>query len=81
VVIGLVCYSGAVTVLAVDVGQPLRSWFTFWYPNVHSMLTEVTFCISCYLTVLLIEYLPSCCATASCTMCRRSWYSNTNCIS
>jgi menaquinone reductase, integral membrane subunit len=58
VVIGLVCYSGAVTVLAVDVGQPLRAWFTFWYPNVHSMLTEVTFCISCYLTVLLIEYLP-----------------------
>jgi molybdopterin-containing oxidoreductase family membrane subunit len=58
VVIGLVCYSGAMAALAVDVGQPLRSWFTFWYPNVHSMLTEVTFCISCYLTVLLIEYLP-----------------------
>jgi molybdopterin-containing oxidoreductase family membrane subunit len=58
VVIGLVCYSGAVCVLAVDVGQPLRFWFTFWYPNVHSMLTEVTFCISCYLTVLAIEYLP-----------------------
>ena len=57
-VIGLVCYSGAVCVLAVDVGQPLRAWFTFWYPNVHSMLTEVTFCISCYLTVLAIEYLP-----------------------
>ena len=58
VVLGLVCYSGAVAVLAVDVGQPLRAWFTFWYPNVHSMLTEVTFCISCYLTVLAIEYLP-----------------------
>jgi molybdopterin-containing oxidoreductase family membrane subunit len=58
VVIGLVCYSGAVTVLMVDVGQPLRAWFTFWYPNVHSMLTEVTFCITCYLTVLAIEYLP-----------------------
>jgi molybdopterin-containing oxidoreductase family membrane subunit len=58
VVIGLVCYSGAVCVLAVDVGQPLRAWFTFWYPNVHSMLTEVTFCITCYLTVLAIEYLP-----------------------
>jgi molybdopterin-containing oxidoreductase family membrane subunit len=58
VVIGLVCYSGAVCVLAVDVGQPLRAWFTFWYPNVHSMLTEVTFCISCYLTVLAIEYVP-----------------------
>ncbi len=58
VVIGLVCYSGAVAVLMVDVGQPLRFWFTFWHPNVHSMLTEVTFCITCYLTVLLIEYLP-----------------------
>ena len=58
VVIGLVCYSGAVCVLVVDVGQPLRAWFTFWYPNVHSMLTEVTFCISCYLTVLAIEYVP-----------------------
>jgi molybdopterin-containing oxidoreductase family membrane subunit len=58
VVIGLVCYSGAMCVLAVDVGQPLRAWFTFWYPNVHSMLTEVTFCISCYLTVLLVEYVP-----------------------
>jgi molybdopterin-containing oxidoreductase family membrane subunit len=42
----------------VDVGQPLRAWFTFWYPNVHSMLTEVTFCISCYLCVLFIEYVP-----------------------
>jgi molybdopterin-containing oxidoreductase family membrane subunit len=58
VVIGLVCYSGAVAVLMVDVGQPLRAWFTFWYPNVHSMLTEVTFCITCYLTVLAIEYVP-----------------------
>src|SRR5947209_3038483 len=58
VIVGLVCYSGAVVVLAVDVGQPLRAWFTFWYPNVHSMLTEVTFCISCYLLVLAIEYAP-----------------------
>jgi menaquinone reductase, integral membrane subunit len=58
VVIGFLCYSGAIVVLMVDVGQPLRAWYTFWYPNVHSMLTEVTFCITCYLTVLLVEYLP-----------------------
>jgi menaquinone reductase, integral membrane subunit len=58
VVIGLVCYSGAIAVLLVDVGQPLRAWFTFAHPNAHSMLAEVTFCLSCYLTVLLIEYLP-----------------------
>ena len=58
VVLGVICYSGAVAVLMVDVGQPLRAWFTFWHPNTHSMLTEVTFCLTCYLTVLLIEYLP-----------------------
>ncbi len=58
VVIGLICYSGAVLVLMVDVGQPLRAWFTFWHPNTHSMLTEVTFCLTCYLTVLGIEYAP-----------------------
>ncbi|MFA6542289.1 MAG: menaquinone reductase integral membrane subunit QrcD [Bacteroidota bacterium] len=58
VVIGLICYSGAVLVLMVDVGQPLRAWFTFWHPNTHSMLTEVTFCLTCYLTVLIIEYAP-----------------------
>ncbi len=61
VVLGFLCYSGAVAVLMVDVGQPLRAWFTFWHPNTHSMLTEVTFCISCYLLVLAIEYLPIVC--------------------
>jgi Ni/Fe-hydrogenase subunit HybB-like protein len=58
VVLGFICYSGAILVLMVDVGQPLRAWFTFWHPNVHSMLTEVTFCLTCYLTVLAIEYVP-----------------------
>jgi molybdopterin-containing oxidoreductase family membrane subunit len=58
VVIGFICYSGAVGILMLDVGQPLRAWFTFWHPNVHSMLAEVTFCITCYLTVLAIEYAP-----------------------
>lgn len=58
VVLGLICYSGAVGVLMVDVGQPLRAWFTFWHPNTHSMLTEVTFCLTCYLTVLAVEYAP-----------------------
>jgi molybdopterin-containing oxidoreductase family membrane subunit len=57
-VVGFICYSGAIAALVVDVGQPLRAWFTFWHPNVHSMLTEVTFCISCYLCVLAVEYLP-----------------------
>ena len=58
VVLGFVCYSGAIAVLMLDVGQPLRAWFTFWHPNVHSMLTEVTFCLTCYLIVLALEYAP-----------------------
>jgi len=58
VVVGLICYSGAMAILMIDVGQPLRAWFTFWYPNAQSMLTEVTFCISCYLVVLIFEYVP-----------------------
>ncbi|MFB0532342.1 MAG: menaquinone reductase integral membrane subunit QrcD [Desulfatiglandales bacterium] len=58
VVIGFICYSAAIAMLAVDIGQPLRVWFMFWHANVHSMLTEVSFCITAYLGVLTIEYLP-----------------------
>jgi Ni/Fe-hydrogenase subunit HybB-like protein len=58
VLIGFVCYTAALLILAIDVGQPLRSWFIFWHANVHSMLTEVAFCLSTYLGVLTIEYIP-----------------------
>lgn len=58
VIIGFICYSGAVAMLGIDIGQPLRGWFIFWHSNVHSMLTEVSFCITAYLGVLAIEYLP-----------------------
>ena len=58
VVIGFICYSGAVAMLGIDIGQPLRGWFIFWHVNVHSMLAEVSFCITTYLGVLAIEYIP-----------------------
>jgi Ni/Fe-hydrogenase subunit HybB-like protein len=58
VVIGFICYSSAIAMLGVDIGQPIRGWFIFWHANVHSMLTEVSFCITAYLGVLTIEYLP-----------------------
>jgi molybdopterin-containing oxidoreductase family membrane subunit len=58
VVIGFICYAAAQGILGVDIGQPLRGWFIFWHANVHSMLTEVAFCIACYFMVLCIEYLP-----------------------
>jgi molybdopterin-containing oxidoreductase family membrane subunit len=58
VLIGFICYSSALLILGIDVGQPLRGWFIFWHANVHSMLTEVAFCLTCYFFVLCIEYLP-----------------------
>jgi molybdopterin-containing oxidoreductase family membrane subunit len=58
VILGFICYTGAMLVLLLDIGQPLRVWFGFWHANVHSMLTEVIFCITCYCVVLMIEYLP-----------------------
>ncbi len=58
VLIGFICYSSALLILAIDIGQPLRGWFIFWHANVHSMLTEVAFCLTCYFGVLCIEYLP-----------------------
>ncbi|MBU1249144.1 MAG: polysulfide reductase NrfD [Proteobacteria bacterium] len=58
VIVGFICYSGAMLVLTMDIGQPGRAWFGYWHPNVHSMLTEVIFCITCYCTVLVIEYVP-----------------------
>lgn len=59
VTIGFICYSGAVAVLGIEIGQPIRSWFLMWHANPHSMLTEVAFCITCYLIVLCIEMLPT----------------------
>ena len=58
VIIGFICYSGAMAMLGIDIGQPLRGWFIFWHANIHSMLVEVSFCITCYLSVLTIEFLP-----------------------
>jgi menaquinone reductase, integral membrane subunit len=59
VIIGFICYSSALLILAIDIGQPLRGWFIFWHANVHSMLTEVAFCLSCYFAVLTIELIPN----------------------
>ena len=58
VIVGFICYSGAMLILVLDIGQPLRAWFGYWHANVHSMLTEVIFCITCYCIVLIIEYIP-----------------------
>ena len=58
VLLGFVCYTGAVGVLFLEIGQPLRAWFGFWHANVASMLTEVIFCVTLYCLVLGIEFAP-----------------------
>jgi len=58
VLIGFICYSSALLILGMDIGQPLRGWFIFWHANVHSMLTEVAFCLTVYFGVLTIEFIP-----------------------
>lgn len=58
VIIGFICYSSAGPMIMIDLGQPIRMWFIFWHANVHSMLVEVSFCITVYVGVLAIEYLP-----------------------
>jgi len=58
VLIGFICYSSALMIMGFDIGKPLRGWFIFWHANVHSMLTEVAFCLTAYFGVLTIEYIP-----------------------
>jgi Ni/Fe-hydrogenase subunit HybB-like protein len=58
VFIGLLGYSGALMALIMDIGRPDRFWHGWVYWNVHSMLWEVTMCITLYFTVLLLEVFP-----------------------
>lgn len=56
--IGLIGYSMAVCTLLLDIGRPDRFWHALVYWNTHSLLWEVTMCVTLYLTVLLLETAP-----------------------
>ncbi|RPI26897.1 MAG: hypothetical protein EHM70_18440, partial [Chloroflexota bacterium] len=56
--IGLIGYSMAVLTLLLDIGRPDRFWHALVYWNPHSLLWEVTMCVTLYLTVLLLETAP-----------------------
>jgi Ni/Fe-hydrogenase subunit HybB-like protein len=56
--IGLLGYSMAVLTLMLDIGRPDRFWHSLVYWNEHSLLWEVTMCVTLYLGVLLLETLP-----------------------
>jgi menaquinone reductase, integral membrane subunit len=56
--IGLIGYTMALLSLLMDIGRPDRFWHALVYWNKHSLLWEVTMCVTLYLTVLLFESLP-----------------------
>jgi len=65
VLLGFLCYLFTFVYLLFDLGQPIRAWFGFAYPNwgtgVYpvSMLTEVFFCLSLYFCILVVELVPT----------------------
>src|SRR5512136_1441182 len=56
--IGLLGYTMAILTLLLDIGRPDRFWHSLVFWNVHSLLWEVTMCVTLYLGVLLLETLP-----------------------
>jgi Ni/Fe-hydrogenase subunit HybB-like protein len=56
--IGLIGYTMAVLTLMLDIGRPDRFWHSLVYWNEHSLLWEVTMCVTLYLAVLALEALP-----------------------
>lgn len=56
--VGLIGYSMAVITLLLDIGRPDRFWHAVVYWNTHSVLWEVTMCVTLYFTVLLLETAP-----------------------
>lgn len=56
--IGLIGYSMALLTLLLDIGRPDRFWHAIVYWNTHSLLWEVSMCLTLYLCVLLLETAP-----------------------
>jgi molybdopterin-containing oxidoreductase family membrane subunit len=58
VFVGLLGYTGALMCLFMDIGRPDRFWHGWVFWNIHSMLWEVTMCITLYFSVLALEVFP-----------------------
>jgi menaquinone reductase, integral membrane subunit len=56
--IGLIGYTMALLSLLLDIGKPERFWHAMVYWNKHSLLWEVTMCVTLYLGVLIFECVP-----------------------
>ena len=58
VFIGFIGYTSALLTLVMDIGRPDRFWHPWVYWNVHSVLWEITWCITIYLLIMIVEFLP-----------------------
>lgn len=58
VLVGIIGYTSALVTLIADIGRPDRFWHPWVYWNMHSVLWEITWCITIYLTILLVEFAP-----------------------
>jgi len=58
VFVGFIGYTSALLILVMDIGRPDRFWHPWVYWNVHSVLWEITWCITIYLTIMAMEFLP-----------------------
>lgn len=58
VFVGFIGYTSALLTLVMDIGRPDRFWHPWVYWNVHSVLWEITWCITIYLTIMIFEFLP-----------------------
>ena len=58
VFVGFIGYTCALLSLVMDIGRPDRFWHPWVFWNIHSVLWEITWCISIYLTIMLVEFSP-----------------------
>ncbi len=58
VFVGFIGYTSALLTLVMDIGRPDRFWHPWVYWNVHSVLWEITWCITLYLTIMVMEFAP-----------------------
>lgn len=58
ILVGIIGYTSALLTLVMDIGRPDRFWHPWVFWNVHSVLWEITWCITLYLGVLIVEFAP-----------------------
>ena len=56
--VGFIGYTAALLTLVMDIGRPDRFWHPWAYWNIHSVLWEITWCITIYLIIMILEFLP-----------------------